>query len=213
MKAHESQVVESNPHADGVLDEVLRSEAKRQEYLFYNSYPFSRITPDIKLSVIKWYGLKKAENVKWVEAFEFAEFGRQINNKAFNELFPMLPKTYILPGSTSWLDTGIDLIMGQRLDIRAEGEVVWKKEGYNWCGPDGNAPYTRWGIRPVPGSGVGAIIGKIGESPDYTFFIGHCLTMEACTEGRLFIGINDDNTSDNAGYFNVWIHNILNQKP
>ena len=29
MKAHESQVVEANPHADGVLDEVLESEAKR----------------------------------------------------------------------------------------------------------------------------------------------------------------------------------------
>ena len=84
MKAHESQVVESNPHADGILDEVLNSKEKQQEYLFYNSYPFSRITPDIKLTIIKWYGQKKAENIEWAEAFEFAEFGRMIDNNIFS---------------------------------------------------------------------------------------------------------------------------------
>jgi LmbE family N-acetylglucosaminyl deacetylase len=213
MKAHESQVVEANPHADGILDEVLKSEVKRQEYLFYNSYPFSRITPDIKLALTKWYGADKAGCIKWVEAFEFTETGRQINNQVIAELFPMLPVPYILPGKTAWLDTGIDLVLGQRLDIRSEGEVVWKKEGYNWCGPEGNSPYTRWGNRPVIGSGVGALIGKIGQSSEYTFFIGNNLSLEACASGRLYIGINDDNTGDNAGFFNVWIQSILKQKP
>jgi LmbE family N-acetylglucosaminyl deacetylase len=213
MKAHESQVVEANPHADGILDEVLKSEAKRQEYLFYNSFPFSRITPDIRLALKKWYGSDFADRIKWTEAFEFAEIGRQINNQAVAELFPMLPVPYTLPGKTAWLDTGIDLVTGQRADIRAEGEVVWKKEGYNWCGPDGNSPYTRWGKRPVPGTGVGALIGKIGQSSDYTFFIGNSLSVEACANGRLFIGINDDNTSDNAGFFSVWIQTTLNRKP
>jgi LmbE family N-acetylglucosaminyl deacetylase len=33
MKAHESQVVEANPHADGILDEVLKSETKHQRAL------------------------------------------------------------------------------------------------------------------------------------------------------------------------------------
>jgi len=213
MKAHESQVVESNPHADGILDEVLKSEAKRTEYLFYNSYPYSRITPDIKLAITKWYGQKKAEEIRWAEAFEFAEFGLQINDNAIAELFPMLPKTYILKGSASWLDTGIDLKSGQEIEIRAEGEIVWKKEGYNFCGPDGNVPYTRWGKRPVLACGVGALIGRIGQSSDYTFMIGRNLTIEACAEGRLFIGINDDNTSDNAGFYNVWIQNINMKKP
>ena len=209
MKAHESQVVEANPHADGILEEVLGSKIKQQEYLFYNSYPYSRVTPDIKLTLKKWYGPDLSESIKWAEAFEFAGFGRQINNRAISELFPMLPETFILPGPTAWLDTGIDLVTGQKVGIRAEGEVVWKKEGYNWCDPDGNNPYTRWGNRPVLGSGVGALIGKIGASSDYTFFIGNNLSVEACKEGRLFIGINDDNTGDNAGFFNVWIQTII----
>jgi LmbE family N-acetylglucosaminyl deacetylase len=209
MKAHESQVVEANPHADGILEEVLGSKIKQQEYLFYNSYPFSRITPDIKLALLKWYGRDFSENIKWAEAFEFAGFGRQINNKAISELFPMLPETFILPGSTAWLDTGIDLVTGQIAGIRAEGEVVWKKEGFKWCDPDGYTPYTRWGNRPVLGSGVGALIGKIGPSSDYIFFIGNNLSLDVCKDGRLYIGINDDNTGDNAGFFNVWIQTVI----
>lgn len=208
MKAHESQVVESNPHADGILDEVLKSDSKRQEYLFYNSYPYSRITPDIKTAINKWYGSDSAEHINWAEAFEFAEFGKQVRNKEISRFFPMLPATFILQGSTSWMDTGIDLLNGEVMAIRAEGEVVWKKDGYNRCAPTGNTPYTRWGKRPVLGSGVGALIGKIGSSSDYTFFIGTSLTMEACAEGRLYIGINDDNTGDNAGFFDVWIQTI-----
>jgi hypothetical protein len=99
------------------------------------------------------------------------------------------------------------------LTIRAAGEIVWKKEGFNWCSPDGNEIYTRWGNRPVLGSGVGALIGKIGSPSDYTFFIGHELAMEACTDGRLYIGINDDNTRDNAGFYDVWIQIIKKEKP
>jgi hypothetical protein len=208
MKAHESQVVESNPHADGVLDEVLKSETRRQEYLFYNSYPYSRVTNDIRLALEKWYGREAADTMKLAEAFQFAEFGRQIDDAAVSELFPMIAKPFIVRGNRQWIDTGIDLKMGQVLQIRSEGEVVWKKSGFKWCGPEGSTSYTRWGNRSVLGSPVGALIGRIGTSPEYTFFIGSRLMMEACAEGRLFLGINDDNVGDNAGYFNVWIKPI-----
>ena len=117
----------------------------------------------------------------------------------------MLPKTFRLPGKTEWLDTGIDLVSGQVVDIRAEGEVVWKKEGFGWCSPQGNTLYTRWGKRPVLGVGVGALIGRIGSSADNAFFIGNTFRMEASSSGRLFLGINDDNVTDNAGYFDIWI--------
>jgi LmbE family N-acetylglucosaminyl deacetylase len=211
MKAHESQVVEANPHADGVLDEVLKSEAKRQEYLFYNSYPYSRVTPDIKLALAKWYGREDADRIEWTEAFQFAEFGRQIDNKGVEELFPMIEKPFIVKGTTEWLDTGIDLKPGQVIELRSEGEVVWKKDGFHWCDPNGNRIYTRWGNRAVLGSPVGALIGKIGSSSEQVFLIGNKLEMEAYAEGRLYLGINDDNVKDNAGFFNVWI-NAFNNK-
>jgi LmbE family N-acetylglucosaminyl deacetylase len=213
MKAHESQVVESNPHADGVLDEVLKSEIKRQEYLFYNSYPYSRVTPDIKLALEKWYGREEADTVKWAEAYQFAEFGRQIDDRAVSELFPMLASPCIVHGKDEWLDTGMDLKTGDVIDIRSNGEVVWKKSGFNWCSPDGNTTYTHWGNRAVLGSPVGALIGKIGGPKGYTFFVGSKSRIEACADGRLFLGINDDNVEDNSGYFNVWIRIIKQLKP
>jgi len=205
MKAHESQVVEANPHADGVLEEVLNDEKKREDYLFYNSYQFSRVSPDIRLALEKWYGRTEAENIKWTEAFQFATFGRQIDIESIYELFPMIERPYIVKGNRQWVDTGIDLAEGDVLGIRAEGEVVWKKDGFEWCGPEGNRLHTRWGNRPVLGSPVGALIGKIGDVSDYVFFAGQELTIEACAAGRLFLGINDDNVEDNAGYYNVWI--------
>lgn len=208
MKAHESQVVESNPHSDGVLEEVLSNETKREEYLFYNSYPYSRVTPDIRFALGKWYGTQDAAKIKWAEAFQFAVFGRQIDDKSLSELFPMLDKPVIVKGNQQWVDTGIDVVTGDVFQIRSEGEVVWSKSGFNWCGPDGSSTYTRWGNRSVLGSSVGSLIGRIGSSKDYTFFIGRELELEACAEGRLFLGINDDNVSDNAGYFNVWIRTV-----
>lgn len=205
MKAHESQVVEANPYADGVLDEVLKDAKKREEYLFYNSYPFSRVSPDIRLALEKWYGRSKARAVEWAEAFQFATFGRQIDTNSMHELFPMLANPFIVKGYSQWLDTGIDLASGDVIEIRAEGEVVWKKEVFNRCDPAGDCLFSSRNNRPLSGSPVGALIGRIGESSEHVFFAGQNLTLEASKSGRLFLGINDDNVKDNAGYYNVWI--------
>ena len=53
---------------------------------------------------------------------------------------------------------------------------------------------------------AGALIGRIGETNDY-FFVG--TTTEAIrvrASGRLFLGINDDVLTDNAGNFRVVIY-------
>lgn len=90
--AHESQVVEYNPNLEGVLDEVLASKEKQREFLIHNTYPYSKVTPGIFLALSKWYGEKKASGVKYAEAFEIAEFGRQISDAEVLKLFPMISK-------------------------------------------------------------------------------------------------------------------------
>jgi LmbE family N-acetylglucosaminyl deacetylase len=213
LKAHESQVVEYNPHADGILEEVLGSPEKREQYLFYNAYPYSRVTPDIRITLGKWYGQEAAKNIQWAEAFEFSDFGRQLDNAAIAELFPMLGKVLTVPGAAGWFDTGIDLQTGQVVMIRAEGEVVWKKDSYAFCGPAGASPYTACSEQPVPGSGSGALIGRIGAPANSVFFIGVNLSMKACNAGRLYLGINDNNVKDNAGFFDVWIRLLKMEQP
>ena len=90
--AHESQVVEYNPNLEGVLDEVLASEERQREFLIHNTYPYSKVTPGILMALTKWYGEEKASKVKYAEAFEIAEFGRQITDEEVLKLFPMITK-------------------------------------------------------------------------------------------------------------------------
>jgi len=90
--AHESQVVEYNPNLEGVLDEVLASKERQREFLIHNTYPYSKVTPGILLALSKWYGEEKASKVKYAEAFEIAEFGRQITDEEVLKLFPMISK-------------------------------------------------------------------------------------------------------------------------
>ncbi len=43
-------------------------------------------------AIVRWYGEEKATEVKYAEAFEICEYGRQPNDDEIRELFPFLPK-------------------------------------------------------------------------------------------------------------------------
>jgi len=112
--------------------------------------------------------------------------------------------TLTLPGNTTWLDTGIDLIQGQTVEFRATGKVFWKKKSNEWCTPTG-APGTGKGFwKPISKVNTGALIAKIGGSYGY-IYIGAKRAFRAPSSGRLYIGINDDNNFDNRGSFTVKI--------
>jgi hypothetical protein len=112
--------------------------------------------------------------------------------------------TLAVPGDTIWLDTGIDLAPGQVVEIMAKGQLYWKKNSSVYCTPDG-APNTASGFwKPVPKANTGALIGRIGENPDY-FVIGSMRVFQANVGGRLAVGINDDNSFDNQGGYQVYI--------
>lgn len=204
--AHESQVLEANPYALGIMDQVKESKEKQREYLFSNTYPFSKPTYDIQKSLEKWYGKKRAKAAKYVEAFEIAEFGRQVNDSEINRLFPIPGKSLTISGTIDWLDTGIDVNEETAIEIEADGEIIWKMVGREICPPNGAMPYTRWGNKPLLDVGTGALIGKIGKDSEECFFIGHYQKIIPFTSGKLFIGINDDNTMDNDGEYRVWIY-------
>ena len=58
--------------------------------------------------------------------------------------------------------------------------------------------------RPMPDRPAGALIGRIGTSPDDTFFIGdERLPFRVRTSGRLFLGVNDDAPEADEGAFQV----------
>jgi len=86
MAAHESQYFEWLPWANSQV--VPEGEEARIEWLKANRK--RPITPDVRQSLIKWYGQERGANVTDAEAFEICEYGRQPSEEEIRELFPML---------------------------------------------------------------------------------------------------------------------------
>lgn len=183
----------------------LTSKEKQAEFLFHNTIPFSIARPDNLIALKKWYGKEIQENATFVEEFEIAEFGRQPNDKEVYELFPMIDRTFTISGKAKWFDTGIDLKDGQLMDINANGKILWNLKDKKYYDPDGATPYKQSDNNPLPAIGTGALIGKIGKDSSNYFFVGKGLEINADESGRLYLGINDENTNDNEGIYRVRI--------
>jgi hypothetical protein len=113
-------------------------------------------------------------------------------------------------GTSRSADTGIDVRAGDQIVFSATGTIVAGQRAGS-VGPDGGRSSgfgSIVGTRPVPTSGVGALIGFIrtldGQNSQ-PFFIGTQLTYTVPVDGRLFLAVNDDNYSDNSGSFSVTI--------
>ena len=88
--AQKSQVTEAIPHEMGILDEVRANPEKQKELIYNNTLPYSNVTKNNLVALEKWYGREAATNIKYAEAFEIAEYGRQVGETEMKSLFPML---------------------------------------------------------------------------------------------------------------------------
>jgi hypothetical protein len=116
--------------------------------------------------------------------------------------------TVSVSGTSRSLDTGIDVRAGDPITITASGTIVAGRR-IGQVGPDGAAS-TGFGInvRPVPSSGVGALIAYIrmpNGQLSAPYLVGSSLSSTVPVDGRLILGINDDDFSDNGGAFSVRI--------
>ncbi len=90
MAAHESQFFEWLPWLDGELESLPKTEKGRLEWL--KGKWVRPVRPEVKQSLVKWYGEGKANQVKYAEAFEICEYGRRPDENEIRRLFPMLTK-------------------------------------------------------------------------------------------------------------------------
>ncbi len=90
LDAHTSQMYEWLPWIGGYLNDVPADVSKREEWLAKTRA--GKISNDVRTSLEKWYGKDKADVIKYAEAFEVCEYGRQPNEEEKKQLFPMLPK-------------------------------------------------------------------------------------------------------------------------
>lgn len=92
LDAHTSQMYEWLPWIGGYLDQVPSDPAARLKWLNSFLAPGNQPTPAVRKSLEKWYGADAAAKVKYAEAFEVTEYGRQPSDDEIRHFFPMLPK-------------------------------------------------------------------------------------------------------------------------
>lgn len=103
-------------------------------------------------------------------------------------------------GKAIWHDTAVDIVAGQRVHLEAAGEVC--SSSGKCGGPEGQ------GITPSDNlDGLGALPhgGLVASIGDTRFFVGRDLTFVAPASGRLLLGLNDRDSSNNSGFFDARI--------
>jgi hypothetical protein len=111
-----------------------------------------------------------------------------------------------------WTDTRVAVTAGERVEIVGFGMVLpSRRPGYRYVPPTGLTP-PRPGQRSITSRvNHAALVATIGPSapppslagtdPSKVIAIGEHRILTIPTDGELFLGVNDEKTSDNTGWF------------
>jgi len=110
-----------------------------------------------------------------------------------------------VPANPCWTSTGRTVRQGQRVTFNGTGEIRLSADRNDIAGVAGSRTGRTSPNAPIPGTLVGALIGRVGNSRP--FGIGdQTIALGMPAAGMLFLGINDDNCGDNSGQFRVEIN-------
>jgi len=106
-----------------------------------------------------------------------------------------------VPATAGWVNTGLRVRRSEYVSFNTTGEVQLSDN------PSDRA-HAAGAARQAPGSmlptvGAGALIGRVGNSQP--FGIGDQTSVPMPADGILYLAVNDDERSDNAGEFIVQI--------
>jgi len=114
---------------------------------------------------------------------------------------PVGGTTIIVPANQFWTDTNITVRRGQQVLFYATGDI---NTGNGLSAGVAGTPVMDKSRMPVRNAQGGSLIGRVGNGmPFYIGWNPNPIPMPA--NGRLQVGINDDNVNDNTGNFTVVI--------
>jgi hypothetical protein len=113
------------------------------------------------------------------------------------------PGSITVNASAGWVDTGRTVRRGQRVTFEPSGEIHFGQGPEQVADANGKQGDPSQPTLPLPSAAVGALIGRIGNGAPFLIGAQGAATMPA--NGRLFLGINDRELSDNSGAFSVVI--------
>ena len=113
------------------------------------------------------------------------------------------PGAFRVAARSGWLNTGVRVRKGQQVGFTSTGEVQLSSNSNDRARPAG-APRPASPSAPLPSVNAGALIGRVGNS--LPFGIGDQTLVPMPFDGILFLAVNDDERSDNAGEFVVSVN-------
>jgi hypothetical protein len=109
--------------------------------------------------------------------------------------------TIRVPGNATWVATPLFVRRGDRVAFNTEGRIQLSDDANDIAVSAGSLRQRTANGSPLPQNFAGALIGKIGNSAP--FAIGNSASVTMPADGQLYLGINDDEVSDNRGEFTV----------
>jgi hypothetical protein len=135
--------------------------------------------------------------LKWADIRRFAVKQRSVTRQA--EVHSLMHCTKI-----EWLDTGIELAEGSKVDATASGftRLSWETDGWA-TDPNGlQKPGPNYKTNLVDGQPFGALVGRVGAGE--MFLVGMKLSKSGLAAGRLQLAINDNgHWQNNLGRYKV----------
>jgi hypothetical protein len=105
-----------------------------------------------------------------------------------------------VPATAAWVSTGLNVRKGDWVTFTTTGEVQLSDNNADRARPAGSPRIAK--LSPLPNVNAGALIGRIGMSGP-PFGIGDQASVPMPDSGVLYLSVNDDERSDNAGEFIV----------
>jgi hypothetical protein len=134
-----------------------------------------------------------------------------------------------IEGNRDWTDTGINLLLGDTVNISATGSVKVTTAGHVPTVPSMSpagyppdcasanrayGPFSQSAIHGFPAFDLPcwSLIGRVGAQGSI-FEVGPEKALTATIAGELYLGVNDDNTSDNSGNWTASITVLQRSEP
>lgn len=107
-----------------------------------------------------------------------------------------------VPGDSAWTATPLTVRKGDRVVFNVTGQVQLSSDASDVAQAAGSLTERRAANAPLPQNFAGALIARVGNSAPFP--IGDVTTpVTMPADGQLYLGINDDEVSDNTGAFIV----------
>lgn len=105
-------------------------------------------------------------------------------------------------GTQQWTDSGIDVTVGDRIQVTATGTVF--HNGSSSAGPDGAPDPGLRAFNILKDADHAGLLGRVGET-GASFHLGGQATLTVPAAGRLYLGINDVGVDNNSGAYTATV--------